>query len=329
MGSVNNPAIMNLRDFIEEVGVDPSRPDMSSALQLKTSLNIPPLQAEEHCEDIDLSPIPTLIRLFLVELTYTDTERLYCIIDYPPLARLSACTIVPKIVATRGRIYFKKGRRWANFPSLAVNTPILVTARVSGFSTQGRCLALLVNDVYFLPGTPRLGLNSEHNSNSTGCSKRPRQDRWTRRAVQPTSQYLKPKSYSYNLTFHFSKSSVLSFKTMSQKLVGEKFHVVKKAWLQYVHEEKEKQGEVGPLPKARRCRCDKSLTSYPHWPPTTYEEAIAQLNCLIGESYPHRPYLADCWITSLYGKMAKGSEGIEDLISLIEENCQSFSVDSE
>jgi hypothetical protein len=59
MGSVNNPAIMNLRDFIEEVGVDPSRPD-----QLKTSLNIPPLQAEEHCDDIDISPVPTLVRLF-------------------------------------------------------------------------------------------------------------------------------------------------------------------------------------------------------------------------------------------------------------------------
>ena len=84
------------------------------------------------------------------------------------------------------RIYFTKGKRWANFPSLAVNTPIIVTARVSGFSRQGRCLALLVNDVYFLPGTPRLGLNSEHNLNSTGCSKRPRQDRWTRRAVQPS-----------------------------------------------------------------------------------------------------------------------------------------------
>ena len=57
---------------------------------------------------------------------------------------------------------------------------------MSGFSRQGRCLALLVNDVYFLPGTPRLGLNSEHNLNSTVCSKRPRQDRWTRRAVQPS-----------------------------------------------------------------------------------------------------------------------------------------------
>ena len=64
MVSVNNPAIMNLRDFVEEVGVDPSRPGMSSALQLKTSLNIPPLQAEEHCDDIDISPVPTLIRLF-------------------------------------------------------------------------------------------------------------------------------------------------------------------------------------------------------------------------------------------------------------------------
>lgn len=55
MGSVNNPAIMNLRDFVEGVGVDPSRPNMSSALQLKTSLNIPPLQAEEHCDDIDMN----------------------------------------------------------------------------------------------------------------------------------------------------------------------------------------------------------------------------------------------------------------------------------
>jgi hypothetical protein len=47
---------MNLRDFVE-VGVDPSRPDMSSALQLKTSLNIPPLQAEEHCDNIDMNEI--------------------------------------------------------------------------------------------------------------------------------------------------------------------------------------------------------------------------------------------------------------------------------
>jgi hypothetical protein len=102
--------------------------------------------------------------------------------------------------------------------------------------------------------------------------------------------------------FIFQNLLFYLFKTMSQKLVGERFHDLKKAWLQYVHEEKEKQGEVGPLPKARRCRCDKSLTSYPHWPPTTYEEAIAQLNCLIGESYTHRPYLADCLLIRKNGE---------------------------
>jgi hypothetical protein len=91
-----------------------------------------------------------------------------------------------------------------------------------------------------------------------------------------------------------------------------------------VHEEKEKEGELPYLPKARRCRCDKSLTSFPHWPPTTYEEAIAQLNCLIGESFPHRLYLADCWMTSLYLKLAKGSDGIEKIISMIQDNCQSL-----
>ena len=111
---------------------------------------------------------------------------------------------------------------------------------------------------------------------------------------------------------------------MSQKLASEDFQVLKKAWLQYVHEEKEKEGELPYLPKARRCRCDKSLTSFPHWPPTTYEEAIAQLNCLIGESFPHRLYLADCWMTSLYLKLAKGLDGIEKIISMIQDNFQSL-----
>ena len=124
--------------------------------------------------------------------------------------------------------------------------------------------------------------------------------------------------------FIFQNHLFSSFKKMSQKLAAENFHVLKKAWLQYVHEEKEKQSEVGYLPKARRCSCNKSLTSYPHWPPTTYDEAMAQLNCLIGESYPHRIYLAECWVTSLYVKMATGSEGIEHIISLIEETCQSL-----
>jgi len=45
---------------------------------------------------------------------------------------------------------------------------------------------------------------------------------------------------------------------------------------------------------------------------------------LIGESFPHRLYLADCWLTSLYVKLATGSDGIENIISLIQDNCQSL-----
>jgi len=109
---------------------------------------------------------------------------------------------------------------------------------------------------------------------------------------------------------------------MYRKLPGGNFRVLKKAWLDFVHEQKEKDGGQRYLPKAKRCHCGKSLTSYPHWPPSTYEEAVAQLQSLIGESFPHRLYLGHCWITSLYLKLAAGSEGVEKIISLVEQSCE-------
>ncbi|KAN0078763.1 hypothetical protein V8E54_005276 [Elaphomyces granulatus] len=75
---------------------------------------------------------------------------------------------------------------------------------------------------------------------------------------------------------------------MYRKLPGGHFRALKKAWLDFVHDQKEKEGGQRYLPKAKRCHCGKSLTSYPHWPPSTYEEAVAQLRSLIGESFPHR-----------------------------------------
>src|SRR6267378_8720541 len=104
---------------------------------------------------------------------------------------------------------------------------------------------------------------------------------------------------------------------MYRKLPGGNFRVLKKAWLDFVHEQKEKDGGQRYLPKAKRCHCGKSLTSYPHWPPSTYEEAVAQLQSLIGESFPHRLYLAHCWVSSLYIKRAAGSN-VETIISLVE-----------
>jgi len=75
------------------------------------------------------------------------------------------------------------------------------------------------------------------------------------------------------------------------------------------------------------CYCGKSITSFPHWPPSTYEEAIEQLRCLIGESFPHRTHLVNGWVIHLSQKMATVRElsvkkDIEWTISLVERNCE-------
>jgi hypothetical protein len=38
-------------------------------------------------------------------------------------------------------------------------------------------------------------------------------------------------------------------------------------------------------------------------PPTCQTEALDQLNCLLGQSYPHRLHLAHCWMAFLWGKI--------------------------
>lgn len=96
---------------------------------------------------------------------------------------------------------------------------------------------------------------------------------------------------------------------------------------------REEQREKGEryLPNVKRsilCHCENSVASYPHWPPSTYEEAIAQLQSLIGESFPHRLYLAHCWVSSLYIKRAAGSN-VETIISLVEKSCESLKQSAE
>ena len=71
-----------------------------------------------------------------------------------------------------------------------------------------------------------------------------------------------------------------------------------------------------------KCDCGKSRTSYPHWPPSCRSEAVDQLCCLLGRSYPHREYLADCWLTSLFRKLAlEGTEETEAMITLVQNSC--------
>ncbi|EPS29060.1 hypothetical protein PDE_04007 [Penicillium oxalicum 114-2] len=50
--------------------------------------------------------------------------------------------------------YFRNGARWANFPPLKLHTHIMVAAHVIGITTDDLRLALMVDDVYFLPTLP-------------------------------------------------------------------------------------------------------------------------------------------------------------------------------
>jgi hypothetical protein len=56
------PATIHIRDFIDGVEPDPTRPGKSLALQLRLSLNIP--DKDEQSDDVTQGDIPTLIRFF-------------------------------------------------------------------------------------------------------------------------------------------------------------------------------------------------------------------------------------------------------------------------
>jgi hypothetical protein len=102
-------------------------------------------------------------------------------------------------------------------------------------------------------------------------------------------------------------------------LPREDFRLLRESWLGYVEVELRKEGiELLELPEGRRhCNCGKSRTSYPHWPPTCQSEAVDQLHCLVGESYPHRQYLAQCWMAFLLGKSTED----QTMISLVQKSC--------
>jgi hypothetical protein len=70
-----------------------------------------------------------------------------------------------------------------------------------------------------------------------------------------------------------------------------------KAWMEYVYSERIKNGLYGRLPQLRkgRCRCNKSGIGYPHWPPTSFDEAKVQFEYRLREKNSHRKYLTYCW----------------------------------
>lgn len=78
--------------------------------------------------------------------------------------------------------YFKNGQRWVNFPSLSINAQIFITGRIFGLTKENQQLAIMTEDVHFLPGLPQ----PLPATPSSTLGKRQRSERWTQRATPNT-----------------------------------------------------------------------------------------------------------------------------------------------
>lgn len=61
---INSPAILHLREFIDSVGPDPSRPEQGLALQIEAPLHLP-FQTNLYSDNVKLNKLPTTILYFV------------------------------------------------------------------------------------------------------------------------------------------------------------------------------------------------------------------------------------------------------------------------
>ncbi|OGE46776.1 hypothetical protein PENARI_c113G04154 [Penicillium arizonense] len=88
--------------------------------------------------------------------------------------------------------FFKNGQRLANFPPLYANASVFVTGRIFGLTKENRQLAVVTDDIHFLPTST----NSLPPTPSSASGKRKRVDRWSQRAGPTTPS--KSTSESHN-----------------------------------------------------------------------------------------------------------------------------------
>jgi len=77
-------------------------------------------------------------------------------------------------------IYFRNGKRWTNFPSLAMQSRIFIDGRIFGITTTTPRLAIGVDDVYFIPNLASITTPPVTPTSSAG--KQTQADRWNTRA---------------------------------------------------------------------------------------------------------------------------------------------------
>ncbi|KZN87629.1 hypothetical protein EN45_061900 [Penicillium chrysogenum] len=260
------PAIIHIRDFVEHVEPDPTRPGKGLSMQLRISLNIP--WKDIQSDDVEQDDIPTLVRFFnegnqsdlykpntfvyssgSFLTTSSDDEELFHIVLHAHIIRaMRRYRIVfhalsrgcPPIVTFLGVVierggqlnggptllhyrlqttvynsstrthhtfpvtaYFKDGQRWANFPPLSINTHVFLTGRVFGLTKEHRQLAVVTDDIHFLPAP-----NHQLPATPSSTGKRKRVDRWSQRAGPQTPSKSAARSQTESLPItHQSQDS--------------------------------------------------------------------------------------------------------------------------
>ncbi|KAJ5111788.1 hypothetical protein NUU61_001418 [Penicillium alfredii] len=254
------PAILHIRDFIDHVEPDPTRPGKGLSMQLRISLNIP--WKDIQSDDVEQDEIPTLVRFFNDSnqsdlykpntfvyssgsflTTSSDDEKFHIVLHahnldrhpgneedtesyfmHCPQAAQPIVTFLGVVLERGGQLnggptllhyrlqttvyntstrthhtfpitaYFKNGQRWANFPPLSINTHVFLTGRIFGLTKEHRQLAVVTDDIHFLP-------TSNHHLPATPSSsgKRKRVDRWSQRAGPQTPSKSAARSHTESL----------------------------------------------------------------------------------------------------------------------------------
>ena len=98
--------------------------------------------------------------------------------------------------------------------------------------------------------------------------------------------------------------------SITVRLPSWRWIILKRSWMEFARCERQQYGLHPFVPSfvsssrnleshavKYACSCRKSAISFPHWPPTSYDEAIEQLRCIIGNNVDHRKSLASCWLS--------------------------------
>jgi hypothetical protein len=96
--------------------------------------------------------------------------------------------------------YLKNGPRWVNFPSLTPNSQVFITGRIFGVTKADPHLAVLTDDIHFVPTIPQPLIPSP----SSTVTRTNRAERWAQRPPPTTpsrpTRTLDPDSFSADQT---------------------------------------------------------------------------------------------------------------------------------